>query len=124
MATGQVFKGFAAIRGLSARAISSREQTDELKMEAGNAFVSADGTMMCWEFLHQAIANKQAWTKEGPPEGTVISEPIVFVCDIKDGKIKSIREYFDMFHLMERPLPLYLSMDLDIPWSRDDEGIN
>jgi ketosteroid isomerase-like protein len=46
MATGEVFKGFDAIRGLSARAISSREHTDELKMEARNAFVSADGTMM------------------------------------------------------------------------------
>jgi ketosteroid isomerase-like protein len=101
MATGETFQGLESIRGLASQAFRSRRHTKELGMELRNTFASHDGKCMCWEFLHRGIATEGTAFQDAPPPGSTLSVPIVFVCDIENDKITSIREYFDVLTFRE-----------------------
>jgi steroid delta-isomerase-like uncharacterized protein len=101
MATGETFRGKDGIRKLAERAVSSRTHSAELGIHPRNVFTNAEGTRMCWEYVHTGIANKEGWTQDSPPAGSVLNEPIVLVCDIKDGKIAALREYLDLLTALE-----------------------
>jgi ketosteroid isomerase-like protein len=101
MATGESFRGHDRIRMLAERAVASRAHTDELGIHPRNVFTNAEGTRMCWEYLHTGIAKREGWTQDRPREGLRLDEPIVLVCDIDDGKIVALREYLDLLSVLE-----------------------
>ncbi len=101
MPTGEVFQGKDGIRKLARRAVSSRTHTKELGIRPRRVFVNAEGTQMCWEYVHTGFANKQGWTQDAPPTGSSLNGPIVLICDLKDGKVVALREYLDLLTVLE-----------------------
>ncbi len=102
MPTGEAFHGKDEIRKLAERAISGRTHTQELGIHPRCVFVNAEGTNMCWEYVHTGITNKGSWLQEaGSSAGALLDQPIVLICDIEAGKIVALREYLDLLTSLE-----------------------
>jgi steroid delta-isomerase-like uncharacterized protein len=111
MATGERFGGPDGIRRLAERSVAARSHGDGLGITPKRVFTSAEGSQMCWEYVHKATVTEHARGNiiGHPAPGTVFELPIVLVCDIRNGRIQEIREYFDLRTLTEagRPQRLY-----------------
>lgn len=95
MATGESFRGADQVRQLAERSIAARKHTPDIHIELTNQFWSED--QMCLEYVHRAIVTAQ-WpsSHDQPPVGTKIDIKIALVCHIKNDKLTSIHEYFDL----------------------------
>ncbi len=109
MATGETFTGPDRIRELATRSVAARTHTSSRGIHPSNVFTSADGTRLCWEYVHTAIVTEK-WpaSKDRPAPGSKFRLPIVLVCDIRNNKIMKIREYFDMQTIIEPGVPHHL----------------
>jgi hypothetical protein len=65
MPTGEVFHGKEEVRKLAEHAISGRTHTKELGIHPRCVFVNAEGTNMCWEYVHTGIATRRPFTVTG-----------------------------------------------------------
>jgi len=103
MATGESFQGRDAIRQLAQRSKAARSHTDELGIKPTCVFTNAEGTQLCWEYVHDGIVtdNWPSSSAHRPAPGTKFELPIVLVCDVRDGKLQKLREYFDLNTLLE-----------------------
>jgi hypothetical protein len=65
-------------------------------------FFNADGTRICWEYMHTCVVTDQ-WpaSTNRPAVGTKLEIPILLSCDCSDGKLVKIREYFDMWSIID-----------------------
>jgi ketosteroid isomerase-like protein len=97
MATGETFTGLDQIKQLAMRSVAARTHGGGLGIKPTNIFTNAVGTKLCWEYLHTAVVTDQ-WpaSKNRPAPGTKIAVPIVLICDIREGKLTRVREYFDL----------------------------
>ncbi len=102
MATGETFKGLDQIRQLANRSVAARTHGSGEGLLPFNVFTNADGTRLCWEYVHRAVATDR-WTAstDKPAPGTKLEIPIILICDIKAGKLAKIREYFDLLTVTE-----------------------
>ncbi len=102
MATGETFTGPEKIRELATRSVAARAHSSSRGIHPFNVFTSADGTGLCWEYVHTAIITEN-WpaSRDRPAPGTEFRLPIVLVCDIRNNTITKIREYFDLQTLTE-----------------------
>jgi ketosteroid isomerase-like protein len=102
MATGETFRGLEEIKQLTTRSIAGREHTDGLGIKPFNIFTNAEGTRLCWEYVHTAVVtDKWPSSTHRPAPGTKISVPILLSCEIDGGKITKAREYFDLWTAVE-----------------------
>jgi ketosteroid isomerase-like protein len=97
MATGETFKGPDQIRQLATRSVAARTHGSGEGLLPFNVFTNTDGTRLCWEYVHKAVVTDQ-WpaSKDRPAPGSKVEIPIVLICEISQGKLTKIREYFDL----------------------------
>lgn len=102
MATGEMFKGLDEIRELATRSVAARTHGSGEGLLPFNVFTDAQGTKLIWEYVHKAVVtDKWPASKDRPAPGTTVEIPIILSCDIHDGKLVKIREYFDLLTVTE-----------------------
>ncbi len=109
MATGETFYGLEQIKQLAMRSIAARDHTDGLGIKPFNIFSNIEQTRFCWEYVHTAVVTDE-WPSSAhkPPPGTKINLPIILSCEICDDKITRVREYFDMWSIVDPGVPHHL----------------
>jgi len=102
MATGEKFSGLDQIRQLATRSVAARVHNSGEGLLPFNVFTNAEGTKLIWEYVHKGVVTEK-WpaSTHKPIVGTKFELPIILICEIKDGKLIKIREYFDMQTLTE-----------------------
>jgi len=71
-----------------------------------NVFTNAEGTKLCWEYVHTGVVtDKWPASSHKVVPGTKFDLPIILMCDIRQGKLVKIREYFDLLTLLEPDTP-------------------
>jgi ketosteroid isomerase-like protein len=102
MATGEAFRGLDQIRQLATRSVAGRSHPVGLGIKPTNVFTNAEGTKLCWEYVHTAVVTDQ-WpsSTHRPDPGTKIEVPIMLMCEIRQGKLAEVREYFDLLSVVE-----------------------
>lgn len=106
MATGETFRGFDQIRQLATRSVAARDHTSGLGIKPINVFTNAEGTKLCWEYVHTGVVtDKWPASSHKVAPGTKFDLPIILMCDIREGKLVKIREYFDLLTLLEPDTP-------------------
>jgi hypothetical protein len=97
MATGETFTGLDQIKQLAMRSVAARTHVGGLGIKPTNIFTNAEGTKLCWEYVHTAVVtDKWPSSKNRPAPGTQIDVPIVLIGEIHRGKLLKVREYFDL----------------------------
>jgi ketosteroid isomerase-like protein len=109
MATGETFKGLDKIRELATRSVAARTHGSGEGLLPFNVFTNTEGTRLIWEYVHKGVVTEQ-WpaSMRKPAVGTEFDLPIILSCDIRDGKLVKIREYFDLLTLTEAGTPHHL----------------
>jgi ketosteroid isomerase-like protein len=106
MATGETFRGLDQIRQLATRSVAARNHTHGLGIKPTNVFTNADGSKLCWEYVHTGVVtDKWPSTSQKPAPGTKFDLPIMLLCEIREGKLTKVREYFDLLTLTEAGTP-------------------
>jgi len=122
MATGETFKGLDKIRELATRSVAARTHGSGEGLLPFNVFTNDAGTKFIWEYVHKAVVTEKWPTSTNTPApGATVEIPIILSCDIRDGKLVKIREYFDLLTVTEPAThrKLYSSFfKLGIPHSR------
>jgi hypothetical protein len=109
MATGETFRGLDQIRELATRSVAAREHGTGEGLLPFNVFMDAEGTRLCWEYVHKGtVTEKWPASSKPPAVGTKFELPILLSCEIKDGRLVKIREYFDLSTLTEAGTPHHL----------------
>lgn len=109
MATGETFRGLEQIKQLASRSVAARDHTDGLGIKPFNVFTNAAQTRLCWEYVHTAVVtDKWPSSTHKPTPGSKIDMPILLSCEIRDGKISKVREYFDMWSIVDPGVPHHL----------------
>jgi ketosteroid isomerase-like protein len=109
MATGETFRGLDQIEQLALRSVAARDHPAGLGITPTNIFTNAEGTKLCWEYVHTGVVTDQ-WpsSTHRPAPGTQINVPIALLCEIDQGKLVKVREYFDMLTASEPGTPHHL----------------
>lgn len=103
MATGESFKGLDQIRQLAIRSVAARKHSDGTGIKPYNIFTNPEGTKLCWEYTHTGVVteNWPATSTQKPAPGTKFELPILLMCEVRQGKLIKIREYFDLLTLTD-----------------------
>jgi ketosteroid isomerase-like protein/pimeloyl-ACP methyl ester carboxylesterase len=106
MATGETFRGLDQIKQLTVRSVAARTHGGGLGIKPTNIFTNADGSELCWEYMHTGVVTEK-WpaSSQRPAPGTKFELPIILVGEIREGKIIKMREYFDLLTLTEAGTP-------------------
>jgi len=110
MATGETFKGLEQIKQLATRSVAARNHPAGEGLLPFNVFTNSDATKFCWEYVHKAVVtDKWPASKNRPAPGTEVNIPIVLICEVQNGKLIKINEYFDLLTVSEpgNPHKLY-----------------
>jgi ketosteroid isomerase-like protein len=110
MATGETFRGLDQIRQLATRSVAARNHAAGEGLLPFNVFADSQGTKFCWEYAHKGVVTDQ-WPSSSavkPAPGTKFDLPIVLMCEIRNGRLIKIREYFDLLTLTEPGTPHHL----------------
>jgi ketosteroid isomerase-like protein len=106
MATGETFRGLDQIKQLTMRSVAARTHSGGLGIKPTNIFTDAEGTKLCWEYMHTAVVtDKWPSSTHRPAPGTKIELPIVLIAEIRQGKLFKVREYFDLQTVTEPGVP-------------------
>src|ERR1022692_2120580 len=106
MATGETFRGLDQIKQLAMRSVAARTHGGALGIKPTNIFTNAEGTKLCWEYVRSgAVTDKWPASSHKVAPGTKCDLPIILMCDIRQGKLVKIREYFDLLTLLEPDTP-------------------
>jgi ketosteroid isomerase-like protein len=109
MATGEIFSGLDKIRQLAARSMAARVHGAAEGLLPFNVFANAEATKFCWEYVHKGeVTDKWPASTKKPAVGMRFELPIVLICEISQGKLVAIREYFDLLTLTEAGTPHHL----------------
>ncbi len=106
MATGEAFRGPDQIRRMASRSLNARDHQAGMGLQPFNVFTDPDGTKLCWEYLHKGVVTEN-WP-ESPHRlalGARFELPIILICEISEGKLIKIREYFDLLTLSDVGIP-------------------
>jgi ketosteroid isomerase-like protein len=103
VATGETFKGLDDIRTLATRSVAARTHSNGLGIKPFNVFTNPEGTRLCWEYIHTGVVGEKwpSTSAQRPASGTKFELPIMLSCEIRDGKLIKIREYFDLLTLTD-----------------------
>jgi ketosteroid isomerase-like protein len=106
MATGEMFRGLDQVRQLATRSVAARNHRDGLGIKPTNVFTNADGSKLCWEYVHTGVVtDKWPSTSHKPAPSTKFDLPIMRMCEIREGKLIKVREYFDLLTITEAGTP-------------------
>ena len=106
MATGEKFSGLDQIRQLASRSVAARVHKSGEGLLPFNVFTNEEGTKLIWEYVHKGVVTEN-WpaSTHKPVVGTKFELPIILMCEMKEGKLTKIREYFDLQTLTEAGTP-------------------
>jgi ketosteroid isomerase-like protein len=110
MATGEMFRGLDQIKQLATRSVAARIHTGGLGIKPINVFTNSEGTKLCWEYVHTGVGTDK-WpssSAQKPAPCTKFDLPIMLMCEISQGKLVKVREYFDLLTLTEAGTPHHL----------------
>lgn len=109
MATGEKFQGLDQIRQLASRSVAARDHKSGEGLLPFNVFTNGEGTKLIWEYVHKGVVTEK-WpaSTHKPVVGTIFELPIILMCEISQGKIIKLREYFDLQTLTEAGTPHHL----------------
>lgn len=107
VATGETFRGLDQMAQLAARSVAARTHGGGLGIKPTNVFTNADGTKLCWEYVHTGVVTDKwpSTSSHKPAPGTKFELPIMLMCEIRQGKLFKVREYFDLLTLLEPGTP-------------------
>jgi ketosteroid isomerase-like protein len=110
MATGETFRGVDKMVELAKRSVAARKHSGKLGIKPINVFSNEEGTKLCWEYVHTGIVteNWPSTSSQKPEPGTEFELPIMLMCEIQNGKLVKVREYFDLLTLLEPGKPHHL----------------
>jgi hypothetical protein len=110
MATGETFKGIDKMLELANRSVAARKHDGELGIKPTNVFANGEGTKLCWEYIHSGIVTDKwpSTSAQKPAPGTKFELPIVLICEVFEGKLVKVREYFDLLTLTDAGSPHHL----------------
>jgi len=109
MATGEKFSGLDEIRQLVTRSVATRNHRSGERLLPFNVFKNEEETKFCWEYVHKGVVtDKWPAALGNHTVGTKFDLPIALMCDISNGKIVKVREYFDLLTLTKAGHPLHL----------------
>src|ERR1700685_2781220 len=70
MANGETFRGLDQIKQLATRSVAARDHTDGMGIKPFNIFTNAEGTRLCWEYVHTAaVTDKWPSSTNRPAPG-------------------------------------------------------
>ena len=102
--TNETYAGHDKIRGILAGSM-------KMDFHFIDSFSNAEGTKLCIEYLHNMVVTDK-WAPslsfQKPVPGTKFKLKVVWICEIIEGKIIKMNEYFDMLTLINggtRPNP-------------------
>jgi ketosteroid isomerase-like protein len=102
VATGETFRGLDQIKQLTVRSVAARTHDRGLGIKPTNIFTNAEGTSLCWEYMHTAVVtDKWPSSTHRPAPGTKIAVPIVLIGEIHQCKLVKVREFFDLLTATE-----------------------
>lgn len=103
MATGEAFRGQDQIRQLATRSVAARDHLSGLGIKPTNVFVNREGSKLCLEYVHTGVVTDKwpSTSSHKPALGMKFDLPIILICEIRQGKLVEIREYFDLLTLLE-----------------------
>jgi ketosteroid isomerase-like protein len=103
MATGEIFSGIDQMTQLATRSVAARKHSGDLGIKPTNVFTNAEGTKLGWEYIHSGIVTEKwpSTSTQRPAPGAKFELPIMLMCDIQDGKLYRVREYFDLLTLTD-----------------------
>jgi ketosteroid isomerase-like protein len=105
-ATGETFKGLDQIRQLASRSVAARDHPAGEGLLPFNVYSNSEGTKLCWEYVHKGVVtDKWPASTHKVAAGTKFVLPIVLICEIHEGRLVKIREYFDLLTLLEPDTP-------------------
>jgi ketosteroid isomerase-like protein len=109
MATGEKFSGLEQIRQLATRSVAARDHKSGEGLLPSNVFTNVEGTKFIWEYKHIGVVTEK-WpaSTHKPGVGTKFELPIILMCEVKEGKLIELREYFDLQTLTEAGTPHHL----------------
>jgi len=109
MATGEAFRGHDQIRQLATRSVAARDHPAGEGIQPFNVFSNAEGTRLCWEYVHRCVVtDKWPASTNRPAVGTKVDLTILLSCETREGKLVKIREYFDLWSLVDPGTPHHL----------------
>jgi ketosteroid isomerase-like protein len=109
MATGETFKGMDKMLELANRSVAARDHGSGEGILPFNVFTDGAGTRLIWEYVHKGtVTEKWPASTHKPVPGTKFELPILLMCEISQGKLAMIREYFDLQTLTEAGTPHHL----------------
>ena len=109
MATGETFIGIDKMVELATPSVAARNHKSGEGILPFNVFINVEGTKFVWEYVHKGtVTEKWPASTHKPIVGTKFELPILLMCEINEGKLIKIREYFDSQTLTEAGTPHYL----------------
>jgi hypothetical protein len=96
--TGKKYDFLYSFVFLATRSVAARNHTDGLGVKPTNVFANAEGTKLCWEYVHTGVVTDK-WPSSAPQKpapGTKFDMPISLMCEIRQGKLDKVREYFNL----------------------------
>jgi ketosteroid isomerase-like protein len=110
MATGETFQGLDKMVELAKSSVAARKHSGELGIKPTNVFTNAEGSKLAWEYIHTGIVTEKwpSTSSHKPAPGTKFQLPIMLICEVRQGKLVQVREYFDLLTLLEPGTPHHL----------------
>jgi limonene-1,2-epoxide hydrolase len=97
VASGETFAGKEKLLELATRSVAARVHNSAVGIKPFNIFSNADGTQVCWEYIHTAVVtDKWPASTRRPAVGSSVVIPIVLILEVRGGKFVRVREYFDL----------------------------
>ncbi|MBV8346239.1 MAG: hypothetical protein JOZ49_01515, partial [Mycolicibacterium sp.] len=67
MATGETFRGRAAIKELAERSVAARNHPGQIGIKRTHVFTNTEGTQLCWEYVHTGVVTNNWPASENRP---------------------------------------------------------
>jgi ketosteroid isomerase-like protein len=106
MATGEAFRGPDQIRQLVSISMATRDHEAGMGLQPFNVFTNTDATKLCWEYEHRGMVTEE-WpsVSRKPAPGTKFELTIILMCEIQQGRLMNIRQYFDLLTVAQAGTP-------------------
>jgi ketosteroid isomerase-like protein/integrase len=102
VATGETFRGLDQIRQLAKR-YAAEQDLGSMTGKPPSVFFRADGKGFIWEYVRNCVVPDNRLSPEAQSSpGAKVNLPTLLMCDVREGKLVQIREYFDRLAIVSR----------------------
>jgi ketosteroid isomerase-like protein len=106
MSTGETFRGHDEIRRLAGRSLAARNHPVDLNSKPERTSANSDGAKLSLEYVHRGVVEENSSSSAGrPAPGTKVELQMNLVCEFRHGKLRKVKEYLDLRHIVEPEVP-------------------